>query len=115
MISLCLALSHHLLAGDWNEVHPCVRFEHEQFIAGAFLNSENRVSAYAGYELSRDPWFLELGVATGYSAYPVVPFARAGVDLGQNLRAFVAPGVKTTGEVGAVIGLEFTLDVFRPQ
>jgi len=113
MISLCLALSHHLIAGDWNEIHPCVRLQHEQFIAGAFLNSENSVSAYAGVELTRGDFFLELGAATGYSAYPVVPFGRAGYEINDNARVFVAPAITTDGDVGAVVGVEMSMDIFR--
>ena len=108
-ISLCLALSTHLaLPGNWNEVHPCVRYQQDAFIAGAFLNSEDRVSAYAGIELRRSAWFADLGAVTGYSGADVLPFLRAGVELNSGARVFVAPAY-ANGEVGAVLGVEFTL------
>ena len=105
--SLCLALSAHLsLPGDWNEVHPCLRYQDGAFIAGAFLNSENQVSAYAGVELQQGATWLELGAVTGYSGADVLPFIRAGVDLSEQTRLFVAPAY-ANGEVGAVLGVEF--------
>lgn len=107
-LSLCFALSAHLsLPGDWNEVHPCLRYENEAFIAGAFLNSEDWISAYAGLELQRGPVFAEIGVVTGYSGADVLPFLRVGVDLDNGVRVFAAPAY-ANGETGAVLGVEFT-------
>lgn len=108
-LSLYLAVSTHLsLPGNWNEVHPCVRYQQDAFIAGAFLNSEDRVSAYAGIELRRGAWFAEIGAVTGYSGADVLPFLRAGVELKNGARVFAAPAY-ANGEVGAVLGLEFSL------
>ena len=107
-LSLCLAFSAHIaLPGDWNQIHPCIRFQEDAFIAGAFLNSEDRVSAYAGFELQRGAWFAEIGAVTGYSGADVLPFLRAGVDLNDRTRLFVAPAY-ANGETGAVLGIEFT-------
>lgn len=108
-LSICLALSTHLsLPGNWNDVHPCIRYQENAFIAGAFLNSEDRVSAYAGIELRRGAWFAEIGAVTGYSGADVLPFLRAGVELNNGARVFVAPAY-ANGEVGAVLGVEFSL------
>jgi hypothetical protein len=109
MLSLCLAFSAHLsLPGDWNEVHPCIRFQEDAFIAGAFLNSEDRVSTYAGFELRSGDLFAEIGAVTGYSGADVLPFLRAGVELDSGVRLFVAPAY-ADGEIGAVLGVEMTL------
>lgn len=108
-LSLCLAFSTHVaLPGNWNEVHPCIRYQQDAFIAGAFLNSEDRVSAYAGIELKRGTWFAEIGAVTGYSGADVLPFLRAGIELDNGARVFVAPAY-ASGEAGAVLGVEFTL------
>ena len=106
MLSLCLALSHHFLEGDWNEVHPCVRYQNEGFIAGAYYNSESNVSAFVGWDFGN----LEVGLVTGYSGGPVVPMVRGTYDLNENLTAFVSPAYNTdTQSVGVVLGLEFRL------
>ncbi|MGL5011817.1 MAG: hypothetical protein ACRC6I_18220 [Paracoccaceae bacterium] len=108
-IALCLAVSAHVaLPGDWNEVHPCVRLQEDIFIAGAFLNSEDRISAYAGVELRSDNLFLELGAVTGYSGAEVLPFLRAGVITDKDVRIFVSPAY-ANGDIGAVLGVEFNL------
>ena len=47
-----LAVSTHLgLAGDYNEVHPHVRFIEDGAIAGAYYNSVERISFYTGYRV----------------------------------------------------------------
>lgn len=94
------------MPGEWNEVHPCIRYQRDSFIAGAFLNSESRVSAYAGFELKDGPIFAEIGVVTGYSGADVLPFLRAGIEIDDTKRLFVAPAYDK-GQVGAVVGVEF--------
>jgi hypothetical protein len=103
---LCLALSIHLIEGDWNAVHPCIRIERDGWIAGAFLNSEGRVSLSVGREWQSGLWFTEAGLATGYSGGSVVPMVRAGYDFG-HARAFIAPAVTVDQDVGLVLGVEF--------
>ena len=116
-LALGLALSTHLLAGDWNEVHPYGRLafpvtESVSVAAGAFLNSEGNVSATLGLSGGEAIWW-ELGVATGYSGGAVVPFGRAGFEVGR-VRPFIAPAYNVgTGEVGAVLGIE--IDLFSHQ
>lgn len=106
MLSACLALSVHLLPGEWNAVHPCVRLESGGWVAGAFLNSERNVSFSVGREWQDGPWWLELGLATGYTGGPVVPVVRAGYDLGR-ARLFAAPAATVEGDIGVVLGIEF--------
>lgn len=106
MLSLCLAFSVHVgLPGDWNQIHPCVRYQDDAFIAGVFLNSEDAVSVYAGFELRRGDIFAELGAVTGYSGAEVLPFIRAGVELENGTRLFVAPAY-AEGQAGAVFGMD---------
>ena len=108
-LSFALAASLHILPGDWNELHPSVRLEHEGWSLGAFYNSERRVSFVAGREFQNGPLWAELGVATGYSAAPVVPFIRAGVQR-ENVRFFVAPAATVKRDVGLVFGVELKLN-----
>jgi len=104
-ISAALALSAHLLPGDWNAVHPAIRAEHGPVIAGAYLNSERRVSAFLGLTGGTDCWW-EVGVVTGYTAGTVLPMARAGCKIQSGLHLFVAPAATVTGDAGAVLGIE---------
>lgn len=108
MLSACIALSFHLIPGDWNEVHPCVRYEHGNMAATAYLNSEGDLSLAASHVWRWPGYFFEAGLVSGYEAFPVVPFARAGVEKGPT-RYFVAPALTTDGDVGLVLGVEFRL------
>jgi hypothetical protein len=98
--------AHFGLSGDYNEVHPHVRVERGHVIAGAYLNSLERVSAYAGLRGDAGPWFIELGAVTGYEN--VLPFARAGYDW-ERVTLFVSPAYEVVPELkaGAVLGLEW--------
>lgn len=113
-ILLGIALSAHLgLEGDYNSIHPHVRVEHNQAIAGAYYNSEEKVSLYGGYRFEPiDSVGVELGVVNGYPAIGgVTPYIRGTYDSG-NTRFFIAPGAEKRNEeitVGAVIGIEFLL------
>lgn len=110
MIEFCIAFSLHIgLGSGWNEKHPCVRLTHDQWTVGAFLNSENSLSAYGSYTFENGPWFFEFGAATGYSGFAVVPMVRGGVEIAENTRIFVQPGFDITSKKGgAVAGIEFT-------
>lgn len=107
-----LALSSHLgMAGDYNEIHPHVRFIEDEYIAGAYHNSVDNISLYAGrrFEIGSSIG-IELAAVTGYELeYPVVPYVRGTYDVG-NFRLYAAPTEeKFKGEknVGLVVGLEF--------
>ena len=107
-----IALSSHLgLEGDYNSVHTHVRLENDHFIAGAYYNSEERISSYAGFRFEPiDNTGIELGFVNGYPALGgVLPYARGTYDLG-NARLFITPGGEVRrGEttLGAVIGIEY--------
>ena len=109
MLSACLALSLHVLPGDWNSVHPCVRLEHGGWSLGAVLNSERRVSVVAGHRWRQGECWAELGLATGYSAAPVVPWNRAGCAIAPNVDLWGAVGATVNRDVGLVLGVEFTI------
>lgn len=110
-----IALSSHLgLEGDYNNIHPHIRLEENSFITGAYYNSEERVSMYAGFRFEPiDNAGIELGLVNGYPALGgVIPYARGTYDLG-NARLFIAPGGEVRrGEttIGAVIGIEYIFD-----
>lgn len=104
-LSFGLALTLHLLPGDWNGVHPQVRLEHQGWTAGTMLNSESRLSLLAGYTWEWDKLWLELGGATGYSGAPVVPWVRAGYG-----PVFIAPAATIEGDVGLVVGVQFLME-----
>ena len=108
---LALAISTHLgMEGDYNSIHPHVRFVEDGGIAGAYYNSMERISLYAGQRLEFGDAGLELALVTGYDEFmPIAPYIRGTYDLG-NTRVFVSP----TGEVwddetniGIVFGIEY--------
>ena len=115
-IEAIAAYTDHLLAGDWNEVHPSLRWEAENrpYMAAAYKNSEGGLSLAAGFHgeipiTNRLALFGEAGLATGYSGSPLMPFVRGGLDYDNRLRAFIAPAMNTDGDVGAVLGIENVL------
>ena len=105
MIEFALALSLHLgLEGDYNGIHPHIRYNEQNYIAGVYYNSESRVSLYAGKRWEYNDFGLEAGAVTGYDAIaPVVPYVRATYE-----NFFIAPGVEPDN-VGIVIGYELKL------
>jgi hypothetical protein len=66
-LSLLLALSFHVgLEGDYNSVHPHGRCTVDNWITGAYYNSEENVSYYVGKKISNidNNWDLEIGLVT---------------------------------------------------
>ena len=103
MIELALALSLHMgLEGDYNEIHPHVRYNDQNYIAGVYYNSESRVSFYAGKRWEYNDFGLEAGAVTGYPQSSIMPYVR-----GTYKDFFVAPALESDNTVGAVIGYEF--------
>lgn len=110
-ILLSLALSQHLnFQNDYNQIHPNIRIQEQQFIAGAYYNSEERISPYLGLRYDFLGHGVELGIAGGYPALgEVVPYGRYTYDLTQNLRLFAMPGgevVEDETHYGLVVGIE---------
>jgi hypothetical protein len=109
-ILLSLALSHHLnMQGNYNQVHPHIRLEQDSFIAGAYYNSEERISPYAGIRYEFLGNGIELGVAGGYPALgEIIPYGRYTYDF-DNVRFFAMPGgerINGKVEYGLVVGIE---------
>lgn len=103
---LSLIFTQHIgFSGEYNEIHPHVRYQNEAFIAGAYLNSEKRVSLYAGGIIERGSLFGELGLVSGYTSYSVLPFVRVGINNG-NSSIFVSPAYEYPNTIGVVIGIE---------
>jgi hypothetical protein len=114
-IIFALGLSMHVgLEGDYNEVHPHVRFIEDGAIAGVYYNSVDRLSVYAGHRVDMGDAGIEFALVTGYPAYgTIAPFVRGTYDFGDNVRAFVSPAVESYGnnnsDIGVVFGIEFSL------
>lgn len=80
---LLLAASLHVGAQqEYNEIHPALGVECNEWSAGYFVNSEDGDSLWAAKRFERNKLFGELGLAIGYRDNPVIPFARIGYDLG---------------------------------
>ena len=102
LIELALAFSLHLgLEGDYNGIHPHVRYNHNNYIAGAFYNSEENISTYIGKRWEHNDFGFEAGAVTGYSEAEVLPYIR-----GTYQDFFVAPALEKD-KAGVVIGYEF--------
>ena len=107
---LMLALSSHLgLSGDYNSIHPHVRYTSDNsYITGAYYNSDYRPSVYAGREFKFDVAAVEIGAVTGYGSIPVAPFLRV-----KKGNWWAAPGYNViNNQVGIVVGYEITFKEF---
>jgi len=114
-ILLGLAVTTHLgLAGSYNEYHPHVRLTQDNYIAGAYYNSIENLSVYAGRRWEYGDFGLEATLVTGYDDFSIItPMARATYDLSDNHTIFVAPAgenYNNVNKLGVVVGLEFTLN-----
>jgi hypothetical protein len=76
--------------------------EHSFFnstIAGAYYNSESKVSTYIGQRFGR----VEVGLVTGYSSYSLLPMVRVTYD-----KWYISPAYETDNW-GIVLGWETKL------
>ena len=103
-LSAFFAMSMHLgLQGDYNGYHPHVRCQVDSVISGVYYNSEKEISAYVGHRWEKHNCGIEVGVVSGYSIAPVVPFVRATFH-----DFFVMPAFEEEdNNIGAVFGYEF--------
>jgi hypothetical protein len=100
-LSILLAVSTHLgLDNNYNDVHPHVRCTIDNWITGAYYNSERNMSYYVGRKISN----FEIGLVTGYNSYDVLPMIRY-----INNGWFVAPAYEKSNNVGLTVGYEFTI------
>ena len=67
-LTFALGVSLHLgFEKEYNAIHPHVRYQNERFIAGAYYNSIDQVSLYAGQEYKYNDIGLEVAAVSGYS------------------------------------------------
>lgn len=105
-----LGLTAHIgLEHDYNEVHPHVRYSNDSIIAGAYYNSEERISLYGGYRYEpTENVGVEVSLVTGYPNYiPIGPMVRVTHDI-ENIRTFASPTTDGDG-IGIVLGVEIML------
>ena len=97
-LSILLAVSTHLgLDADYNSIHPHVRCTIDNWITGAYYNSEKNMSYYVAKTISN----FEIGLVSGYSSYNVLPMIRY-----INNRWFVAPSYEKSNNLGLTVGYE---------
>lgn len=100
-----VALSLHLgLQGDYQPFHPNIGVTHNNFIAGAYYNSESEISPYFGYKYKiNDITSIEFGVVGGYSTNFIEPMIKVNYK-----RFFVSPAREEYNgkRLGLVIGVE---------
>ena len=106
-LEILVAITLHLgLEGDYNNIHPHGRCTIDNWIAGAYYNSEENVSVYVGKIIPNVDynWDLEIGLVTGYSGMDVAPMIRYIND-----GWFVSPTYESSfgGNIGLAIGYEF--------
>ena len=100
-LTLTLALSLHLgFEGDYNSIHPHLRYTTDSYIAGAYYNSESNLSTYIGKRWEYNHFGLEAGAVTGYTDLDVAPFVK-----GSYKQFFVTPGIEGDN-IGVVFGVE---------
>ena len=112
-LEILVAITLHLgLEGDYNNIHPHGRCNIDNWITGAYYNSEENISVYAGKiipNVDRN-WDLEIGLVTGFSGADIAPMIRYIND-----GWFVAPAYETSfgGNIGIAIGYEFKFGNFK--
>ena len=106
-LALAIGLSAHLgMQGDYNPVHPHVRWQDDWKIAGAYYNSMDRMSLYAGYRYEYKDFGAEFAIVSGYKEIgDIVPMLR-----GTYKNYFIAPAAEDVNgniEPGILIGFEY--------
>jgi hypothetical protein len=106
-LTISLGVSIHTgFDGEYNNLHPHIRFEHQQFISGVYYNSVEATSVYGGYRYEKDNVGIELAAVTGYNQ-SVTPYIRGTYDINK-LRLYAAPGMENN-DIGVVLGIEIIL------
>ena len=110
LVAYSIVFTMHLgFYNSYNEVHPHVRVQKNQVVAGAFLNSESNISPYLGLRYDTNKIFIEGGIVHGYSYKKTLPYARLGYKLGDNMNLILTPSLKKNNgstNKGAIIRLE---------
>ena len=109
-----LAFTTHIgFIGDYNSVHPHIRYTDNNYIVGAFYNSDSRISMYAGYRFElTERAGIEVSATNGYQALGgIVPQLRGTYQTNENIILFAAPSAEKIDEtinIGLVVGIETT-------
>lgn len=107
-LTISLGLSTHIGFDEkYNSVHPHIRYTHEKFITGAYYNSLENLSVYAGARHEYNNFGIEAALVTGYNNGSLTPYVRGTYDVGK-MRMFIAPGIESK-DIGVVLGIEVTL------
>ena len=107
-LTISLGLSTHIgFEGTYNSFHPHLRYTHEKFVTGAYYNSLENLSVYAGARQEINNFGIEAALVTGYNTEVLTPYLRGTYDVGKT-RMFIAPGIESK-DIGVVFGLEITL------
>jgi hypothetical protein len=107
-LTISLGLSTHIGFDEkYNSFHPHIRYTNEKIITGAYYNSLENLSVYAGYRQEKDNFGFEAAIVTGYNNGSLTPYIRGTYDIGK-MRMFVAPGIESK-DIGVVLGIEFQL------
>ena len=105
---LGIMISAHLgLQGDYNSIHPMIGLEYNNYFAGAYYNSEEKISGVFGKKIEFNNDFdIEIGIVTGYNSEPILPLAKFNYK-----NFFVTPGYEeyNGSRVGIIIGTEWRL------
>ena len=115
-LTLSMGLSSHIgLEEDYNEIHPHVRYQNEQFITGVYYNSENKISMYGGYRIEpKQNTGIEIALVSGYDKVgTIVPYVRGTYDIDSNTRLYVAPTAEKQNDelnIGIVFGFEIKIN-----
>ena len=90
--------------GKYNDTHPMVEYETDAgWVAGAYLNSENRLSLFGGKRFYTDnkKFSLDLGLVTGYKAGTVLPGLQVQYHINDMVKLFALPAMEVgKGGVG---------------
>ena len=107
-LTISLGLSTHVgFDEEYNTFHPHIRYTNEKFITGAYYNSLENLSVYAGVRTEKNNFGLEAALVTGYNNGALTPYIRGTYDVGK-MRMFIAPGIESK-DIGVVLGIEVTL------
>ena len=107
-LTLSLALSSHIgMVGEYNEFHPHIRYQDNQFISGAYYNSLNKISLYVGIRQEINNSGIEFATTTGYDDL-LSPYIRATHDISKRTRFFIT-GTEENKNVGPVNGVELSI------
>ena len=107
-LTISLGLSTHIgFDEEYHSVHPHIRYTNEKFITGAYYNSLENLSVYAGVRTEKNNFGFEAALVTGYNNGSFIPYIRGTYDIGK-MQMFIAPGVESK-DIGVVLGIEITL------